>query len=175
VYWYLPMAWTMSFWDALMRPVEILAKPLDTDDLDAAAELHAEAFQQSWSGDEFASLLAQPGTFGFVARAEGPAPRAVGMVLARLAADEGEILTIAVSPAARGRGVGRLLMDNVLGRLHEARAASLFLEVEETNAPALRLYRRLRFEEVGRRPAYYAGADGRRTSALVLKRVLAGR
>lgn len=175
MYWYLPMVWTMSFFDAMTRAAEVHASPLASDDLDAAAALHAEAFHQSWSGDEFASLLAQPGTFGFTARGDGPAARPLGMVLARLAAGEGEILTVAVAKAARGRGVGRLLMDNVLQRLHEERAEALFLEVEETNAPALALYRRLRFEEVGRRPAYYAGTDGRRTSALVLRRELGNR
>ncbi len=56
-------------------------------------------------------------------------------------------------------------MDNVLQHLHAERAASLFLEVEETNTPALKLYRHLRFEEVGRRPAYYVGTDGQRQNA----------
>ncbi|WP_407638532.1 ribosomal protein S18-alanine N-acetyltransferase [Aureimonas ureilytica] len=145
--------------------------PLGLDDLDEAAEIHSDAFTQSWSGDEFASLLGQGGTFGFVVRAENN-HKAVGVVLARLTVDEAEILTIAVDKAARGKGIGRLLMDNTLQYLHAERAASLFLEVEETNAPALALYRRLRFEEVGRRPAYYAGPDGTRTSALILKRSL---
>ncbi|WP_374700946.1 ribosomal protein S18-alanine N-acetyltransferase [Aureimonas sp. AU40] len=145
--------------------------PLGLDDLDEAAEIHSEAFTQSWSGDEFASLLGQGGTFGFIVRAENN-HKAVGVVLARLTVDEAEILTIAVDKAARGKGIGRLLMDNTLQYLHAERAASLFLEVEETNTAALALYRRLRFEEVGRRPAYYAGPDGTRTSALILKRAL---
>ena len=59
-------------------------------------------------------------------------------------------------------------------RLPAERALALFLEVDETNVPALALYRRLRFEEVGRRPAYYPGPDGQRTSALIMKRTLRG-
>jgi ribosomal-protein-alanine N-acetyltransferase len=171
MYWYLPLAWTLSFWDGLMTPAGFTVMPLGIDDLDDAAELHSDAFAQSWSGDEFASLMAQGGTFGFAVRREGQA-KPIGAVLARLTVDEAEILTIVVDRAARGKGIGRLLMDNVLQYLHAERAASLFLEVEETNAPALALYRRLRFEEVGRRPAYYAARDGSRTSALILKRTL---
>ena len=171
MYWYLPLAWTLSFWDGLLGPSGYVAVPLGLDDLDEAAEIHSEAFTQAWSGDEFASLLGQGGTFGFVVRNES-GHKAVGVVLARLTVDEAEILTIAVDKSVRGKGIGRLLMDNVLQYLHAERAASLFLEVEETNAPALALYRKLRFEEVGRRPAYYAGADGTRKSALILKRNL---
>jgi [ribosomal protein S18]-alanine N-acetyltransferase len=173
MFWYLPFGWGMTFWDEMLRGPAVTSTELAEVDLDAAAEIHAQAFSQAWSGDEFAALLGQDGVFGFAARrVAAPDTSPLGIVLARLAVDEAEILTVAVSPAARGKGVGRLLMDAVLERLHAERANALFLEVEETNVPALALYRRLRFEEVGRRPAYYAGTDGKRTSALILKRAL---
>lgn len=174
MYWYLPWVWTMSFWDNLVGTGgPAVATPLESDDVDYAAELHSQAFDRPWSGDEFASLLSTPGTFGFLARRVGaPGTPPVGVVLVRQAADEAEILTIAVSKRARGQGIGRMLMDHVLQRLHSDRTASLFLEVDEENAAALALYGRLRFAEVGRRPAYYTDANGHRTSALVLKRKL---
>lgn len=173
MYWVLPFVWSMSFWENLINGAPPVATELGSDDLDFAAALHSEAFARPWSGDEFAALLSQPGTFGFVARRVGTASAApLGVVLVRAVADEAEILTITVSKQARGQGIGRLLMDSVLQRLHADRLASLFLEVDEENAPALALYKRLRFAEVGRRPAYYADADGHRTSALVLKRTL---
>ena len=173
MYWYLPWVWGMSFWDGWVNSGPPVIMPLDLDDIDFAAELHSEAFARPWSGDEFASLLSQAGTFGFVARRVGShqGPPA-GVVLARTVAGEAEILTIVVSKKARRQGVGRLLMDAVLQRLHADRASALFLEVDEENVGALALYRRLRFAEVGRRPAYYSDAQGRKTSALVLKRVL---
>ncbi|WP_102959584.1 ribosomal protein S18-alanine N-acetyltransferase [Mangrovicella endophytica] len=174
MYWYLPWVWTLSFWDGLLNSeTSIVTADLEMEDLDAAAALHSDAFARPWSGDEFASLLSQEGCFGFVARRVGqPLLPPLGFVLARVTAGEGEILTIAVDKRARGQGIGRLLMDQVLQRLHADRAESLFLEVDEENAAALRLYQRLRFEEVGRRPAYYSHPNGRRTSALILKRVL---
>lgn len=173
MYWVMPWVWTLSFWDGWMHGAPLVATPLEAEDLDFAAELHSEAFARPWSGDEFASLLSQPGSFGYVVRRVGGRHTApAGFVLARLAAGEAEILTIAVSRKMRRQGVGRLLMDMVLQRLHAERAHSLFLEVDEENHGALALYKRLRFEEVGRRPAYYSDADGRKTSALVLKRRL---
>ncbi|WP_182084241.1 GNAT family N-acetyltransferase [Aureimonas sp. ME7] len=171
MYWYLPWAWTLSFWEEWLRPADTVAEPLAADDVEWAAALHSQAFSQPWSGDEFAALLSQRGTFGYVVRRSG-AVRPLGVVLARLAAGEAEILTIVVDKAARGKGFGRLLMDNTLQHLHAERAESLFLEVEETNAPALKLYRHLRFEEVGRRPAYYTAPDGTKQNALILKRTL---
>lgn len=136
-------------------------------------DIHAEDFVRPWSEHEFASLLEQPPVFGFAAwrvggRKAGPA----GFVLARLAAGEGEILTVAVARAHRRRGLGRDLMEAVLRRLHAERAEALFLEVDETNAAALALYRRLGFREVARRPAYYDHPQARKTAALVMRRDL---
>ena len=145
--------------------------PLSPRDAAALARLHVADFSRAWSAEEFETLLSQPVNFGFKAIAPG-ANSPDGFVLARLAADEGEILTIVVARAARGRGLGRALMDAVLRVLHAQRAESLFLEVDEANGPALALYRRLGFREVGRREGYYKSEDGARTGALVMRRDL---
>ena len=92
-------------------------------------------------------------------------------MLSRLATGEAEILTIAVARARRGYGIGRQLMDAVLRELHAARAEALFLEVDETNGPAIALYRRLGFRQVGNRPGYYKHGESR-TGALVMRRDL---
>jgi ribosomal-protein-alanine N-acetyltransferase len=147
-------------------------EPLAVEDSDAVAVLHQEDFVRPWTGAEFSDLLQQDTVFGFAAREvgrRGASP--VGFVLARLAAGEGEILTVAVARSHRRRGIGWLLMDAVLRRLHSDRAQSLFLEVDETNSAAIALYRRLGFHEVGQRPAYYSGSAGR-TGALVMRRDL---
>lgn len=143
---------------------------LGSADCPAMARLHQEGFSRPWSDGEFAQLLAQEQVFGFAARIEGAghAPPA-GFVLARLAAGEAEILTVCVAKTQRRAGLGRRLLDAVLRSLHAARAEALFLEVDETNAPALVLYRRLGFEEKGRRPGYYSGADGAKSAALVMR------
>jgi ribosomal-protein-alanine N-acetyltransferase len=155
------------------RQRDYILERLGPADGPAIAELHKEDFARPWSGEEFSALLGQEAVFGFAARRVGRGSAApAGFVLARLAAGEGEILTVAVARAERRQGLGWQLMDAVLRRLHHERAEALFLEVDETNQPALALYRRLGFEEVGKRPAYYRSVDGRKTGALILRRDL---
>ncbi len=138
---------------------------ISPDDAEMVARIHAECFQVAWSSDEFAALLSQETVFGFGAAL--PGRQADGFVLARIAADEAEILTIAVARAKQGQGLGQLLMEQVLRHLHAQRTERLFLEVEETNLRALALYRRLGFVQVGQRPGYYHQFGG--ASALVMR------
>jgi ribosomal-protein-alanine N-acetyltransferase len=154
-------------------PADFAIEALTEDDARLLPVVHREDFSRPWSGGEFETLLGQDGVFGFAAwrvgnRKAGP----VGFVLARHAAGEAEILTVAVLRACRGLGVGRDLMEAVLRDLHAARAETLFLEVDETNAPAIALYRRLGFREVARRPGYYDWPGGRKSDALVMRRDL---
>ncbi|WP_370675862.1 ribosomal protein S18-alanine N-acetyltransferase [Pleomorphomonas sp. PLEO] len=147
------------------RPVCEPGRIADADDL---AALHARAFRHGWPATEMEAMIADPTVTTIVAR-EGRTPftrRPVGFVMVRAAADEAEILTVAVAPTRRGRGIGRLLMDETIRRLYFMRVASLFLEVDEGNGPALALYRHLGFREVGHRANYYAGGTA---NALVMR------
>jgi [ribosomal protein S18]-alanine N-acetyltransferase len=92
-----------------------------------------------------------------------------GMIIARVAADESEILTLAVSPGQRRRGIGSRLLRLAMDRAAERGAMSMFLEVAMTNDAARALYAALGFAEAGRRLGYYAGG----TDALVLRSTLA--
>jgi ribosomal-protein-alanine N-acetyltransferase len=127
-------------------------------DLDEMADVHAEAFSRTWSADDFAALLTGEGVFAIALRRRSPfgARSLVGFVLVRAAADEAEILTIAVRGGARRRGHGRRLMDEALRRLYRDRVAACFLEVDRGNAAAVSLYRALGFAVVAERPRYYA-------------------
>jgi ribosomal-protein-alanine N-acetyltransferase len=155
------------------RQRDFVVEALSAEDLAAVAAMHREDFARPWSEEEFHSLLAQDTVFGFCAREVGHGSEgAVGFVLARLVAGEGEILSVAVARSHRRLGLGWLLMDAVLRDLHARRADALFLEVDESNTPAVTLYRHLGFLEVGRRPGYYGGANGAAASALVMRRDL---
>ncbi|MEX0955283.1 MAG: GNAT family N-acetyltransferase [Rhizobiaceae bacterium] len=153
---------------------EYVVRDLTLEDTAAMARLHADDFARPWSEEEFDALLIQDPVFGYAVRPIGKKgkPPIQGFVLARLAAGEAEILTIVVARTYRRYGLGRMLMDAVLRHLHSERAEALFLEVDETNAAALGLYKRLGFRDVGRREAYYSSREGRRTSALVMRRDL---
>jgi ribosomal-protein-alanine N-acetyltransferase len=153
-----------------LRPRAFAIELLVRADATHLATLHALTFRQPWSDDDFHALLVDDNVFGFIAREEGnrKAPPG-GFVLARLVMDEAEILTIAVAPQAQRKGLGHALMDATLRHLHNARASMLFLEVDELNTPALALYRRLGFKQVGKRPGYYETATGR-SAALTMRR-----
>ncbi|MBB3931078.1 ribosomal-protein-alanine N-acetyltransferase [Kaistia hirudinis] len=157
--------------ELLPRPRIFFDQVRDASDIEALAAIHAESFGRGWSVDEFESLLADDMVQCIVLRRESVFGwrRVLGFVMARNAAGEAEVLTVAVSQLRRGRGYGRRLMEELLRRYYAERVADIFLEVDEQNPPALALYRRLGFVEVGRRKGYYRDAEGRQSTALVLR------
>ena len=90
----------------------------------------------------------------FLVAADG-AGDVIGYLVARHAADEGEILNVGVAPRHRRRGAGRSLVREGIARLARLGARQVFLEVRESNAGALALYRGFGFSEVARRTNYY--------------------
>jgi ribosomal-protein-alanine N-acetyltransferase len=153
----------------LARPEPVLSEA-QARDAAALAALHAAAFRRGWSEDEFERLLIDKNVIAHCAMIG----RALaGFIMSRLAGGEAEILSVAVAPARRGRGLARKLLDLHLRRLAGLGATAVFLEVDEDNAPARRLYDRARFRDVGRRPAYYAHGGEPPANALVLRRDLA--
>jgi ribosomal-protein-alanine N-acetyltransferase len=153
----------------LTRPAPALSEA-SARDAAAFAALHAAAFRRGWSEDELEQLLLDRGV---IAHRAVVGRTLAGFILSRLAAGEAEILSVAVAPARRGRGLARKLLDLHLRRLAGLGVTAVFLEVDEDNAPARRLYDRARFRNVGRRPAYYARGDAPPANALVLRRDLA--
>ena len=141
-------------------------RQLGADDARRCADLHRISFSKSWSDGEFEGLLASAPV---ITDGVGASGIVSGFVVSRRASDEAEILTIAVDPASRGRGMAKALLGYHLSRLARAGVSSLFLEVDESNAPALALYWRYGFVKIGQRTGYYARADGRRATALVLR------
>ncbi len=146
-------------------------RPLRSDKAEDCARLHAAGFAHPWSAEEVARLVADPATLA-VAALDAANGRLRGFALARVAADEAEILTVAVDAAWRRKGVGRALLADALRRAANAGARAMFLEVDEGNAAALALYHRLGFIKVGERPGYYRRSDGSRTLAVVMRRTL---
>jgi ribosomal-protein-alanine N-acetyltransferase len=144
------------------------AGPRDAHDI---AALHGKSFQRGWSEDEVEGLLTERNVIAHRALA---GKKLVGFILSRIAADEAEILSVAVDSAFQGRGLARRLLNLHLGRLAGYRVRSVFLEVGETNDPAAKLYARAGFREVSRRPNYYPDTNGAPVTALVLRRDLLG-
>ena len=134
-------------------------EPLTPHHASLLAVLHKDAFADVWDAHAFAGLLAHPGAFGFIALSDKKDP--AGFILLRMAADEAEIITMAVLPAHKRQGIARALLDHARTDASARGVVSLFLEVGETNAAARALYEKAGFVLTGQRPGYYKkGYDG---------------
>lgn len=149
------------------EPVLSEAGPRDAPSF---ARLHAASFRRGWSDGEFEQLL---GERNVLAHRATRGRTLDGFILSRIAAGEAEILSVAVASSRRGRGLARSLLELHMRRLAGLGADAVFLEVDEDNTPARRLYARAGFREVGRRAGYYRDAGGHAATALVLRRDLA--
>jgi ribosomal-protein-alanine N-acetyltransferase len=144
------------------QPTFMAARPRDAA---AIAHLHAASFGRGWEEDEVQRLLLDRAVIAHRAMVRRTM---VGFIMSRVAADEAEILSVAIAPARRRRGFSRPLLDFHLRSLAGLGARTVFLEVDEHNAPACRLYGGAAFHEVGRRRGYYQGG----AAALILRRDL---
>ena len=160
------MEWFSGWWGDGGTPV---IEPAGQRDAARLAQLHGASFHRGWGEGEFENLLAERNTFTqrlMLGRSQ------IGFIISRMAADEAEILSVAVASAQRGRGYSRNLLANHLGHLAGRGIRRVFLEVEENNQPAVRLYQRAGFATVGRREQYYRDASGAKLNALIMQRDL---
>ena len=132
---------------------------------DALAALHAAAFvhDRSWTAAEFNDLLDTPFVQLFT--------RTQGFALTRTLAGESELLTLAVHPQQRLRGIARALLADWLAEINGT-ADTAFLEVASDNAAAIALYRAQGFEQVSTRRGYYARSHAPAADALIFRRDL---
>jgi len=133
-------------------------------DAEALAALHMQSLCPAWDAAAFRNLLAGAEAFALAA----PAPGWQAFILARAAACEAEILTLATVPHARRRGLARALVAAAAAEAARRGAEEIFLEVAAGNDAALALYSGLGFVQVGQRPRYYVRAEGA-VDALTLK------
>lgn len=124
-------------------------------------------FEPPWDSNSIKSLLEHPAATSLVAVAGEPKVT-IGFIIGQLAADEAEILSIGVSPNWQRAGLGARLLEGLARAARRGEAKRIFLEVAEDNAPAVALYRKLNFVEVGRRKRYYERPGGKAVDALTL-------
>jgi ribosomal-protein-alanine N-acetyltransferase len=146
----------------------IALETAQAEEAPALAALHQTAFDDPWSAADLASLLRSPGVFALRAGVRG---EDAGFILCRVAADEAEVLTLAVAPALRRRGIAGELLQGAMAAALAAGAGAMFLEVATDNPGAEALYRAHGFGEVGRRPGYFSRPDGA-VAALIMRRDL---
>jgi len=159
------MAWLSQLWNGGTAVVDSAI----LRDAARLAQLHGQSFHRGWGESEFEAMLTERNTLVHRLRI---GRRIVGFAASRLAADEAEILSIAVAASHRGRGLSRNLLLTHLGHLAGRGVRHVFLEVEEHNRPARQLYERAGFTIAGRRERYYHQAGGEQLNALLMRRDL---
>jgi ribosomal-protein-alanine N-acetyltransferase len=136
--------------------MSVTLRPLEEQDLDAVLAVEAASFVQPWSRRLFTDELAQPGRRYVVADDAGTVCGYGGIMLA---GEEATVLTMAVAPDYRERGLASLLLMELVEMARRQDVRHLTLEVRESNLPALELYRKFGFEPAGIRKGYYTTED----------------
>ena len=143
---------------------------MSAEEAEALGSLHALSFDHPWDTEFIRKLMAMPGTLALAAMSSQGNP--LGFLLARAAADEAEILTLAVAPRYRRRQIGSRLLAAAAAMLAAAGAHRLHIEVACSNIPAARLYQTAGFAVNGTRRGYYAKHDGTCEDAVTMSRSL---
>src|SRR3974390_1192588 len=159
------MDWLAGLWGSGTTAVE----PANLRDPPALARMHGASFHRGGGEGEFESMLTERNTLVHRLRM---GRKSVGFSVSRLAADEAEILSIAVAASHRGRGLSGKLLLTHLGHLAGRGVRTGFLEVEENKQPARRLDERAGFVVIGRRERYYGQSGGEPLNALLMRRDL---
>lgn len=145
-------------------------RPGSAADVPAVAAIERASFGDPWTEDAFHELV-HMGDAIFLVATRGALQVVAGYIVARVAADEADVLNLAVSPAERRRGLGGELLDAGLAGVIDRGVREVFLEVRESNVAALALYGSRGFSAVSRRARYYRNPV---EDALLLRRAIEG-
>lgn len=137
-------------------------KEADAADYYTLSVIHGACFARRWSAGELRALTLDASASALVAMM---GEEIAGFVLPRVAANEAEILTIAVAPPHQRKGAGAFLLNEAITWAARKGAEEVFLEVAEDNVSAKALYVRSGFRPAGRRPGYFEGVEGGHGSA----------
>jgi [ribosomal protein S18]-alanine N-acetyltransferase len=154
--------------NAVLQP-RLIRRAMTVRDLDTVVAVEQRAYSHPWSRGNFTDSLAA----GYLAEVWLHDDALLGYFVAMAGVDELHLLNITVAPEQQGQGHGRTMMAALQQHARAAGAASLWLEVRDSNHRARALYRRLGFAEVGLRRGYYPAAQ-RREDAVVMSLVFTG-
>ena len=146
---------------ALIRPAQLM-------DLEAIREIEAKAHKYPWAESVILRYLNKPNSV-WVIEVQGMKiqNKPVGYTVLSRVLEESELLMISIDPEYQGQGFGKQLLELVQQEMHIQGAERMFLEVRESNVPAIALYETLGFCETGRRVNYYPTDNSKREDALI--------
>jgi ribosomal-protein-alanine N-acetyltransferase len=133
-----------------MTPIGL--RTMDEKDLARVLEVENVSYSIPWSETTFRGLLRRHDAELVVATDDSTI---IGHAVYWYVLDQGELGNVAVAPSARGRGVGAMLVNEIVMRATKRGVRELFLEVRPSNEHARHLYSKFGFAQVGRRRNYY--------------------
>jgi len=152
---------------AVVRDEEVRLRPMSEADLAAVVAVERAGYTHPWSPGIFSDSL-RAGHLCWLAESDD---RVVGHGVMMVAAGEAHILNVCVHPERQGRGIGRRILTHLLHLARRRDADMALLEVRPSNTAAIALFDSMGFNEIGRRPDYYPGHNGRE-DALMMARTL---
>lgn len=128
-------------------------------DLGAVRAIEAMSFSNPWSEDTFRGEVQNTPVSSPLVVVRRPGDEVVGYIIYWQIRDDVQVNNIAVHPECRGRGLGEAMMRFAIAKVRAAGAEFMTLEVRQSNAAAVALYKKLGFEALGTRKNYYTRPD----------------
>ena len=143
----------------VMNKNEIVIRPMGGYDIPQILAIEEKSFRHPWNRNKFLEELVIKKSCSFVAVPGPGAEEILGYIIGRHAAEELNIMDLAVAPQRRKQGIGRKLLDHIREFARKNGVKSLFLEVRSKNLDAIKLYRTYGFRTYATRKKYYIDDD----------------
>ena len=139
-----------------MEKPNVKIRPMEHNDIQKVLEIQKEAFNKQ-SPEDFINCINRSEVYGYFCLIENDV--VIGYYGVSSIADDGELLTIALSSEKRGRGYASLMMRSAILQVGLKGSNKIFLEVNEKNIVAINLYKKFGFTAISRRKKYYGEDD----------------
>jgi len=133
------------------------------DDLDVVVKIENKCHLTPWTNKNFIDSHGAKNLFKVLKNEND----IIGYYIALFALDECELLNITITPEQQKKGFGELMLKNLLSECGKANIVNIFLEVRSSNLFAIRLYKKIGFNETGVRNNYYQNKDGQEDAILM--------
>lgn len=151
--------------NAELRPRVPHVRPMRSEDLPEVLAIEVSAYEFPWTEGIFRDCIKAGYSLWVLESSAG----ILGYGVLSAAAAEAHILNLCVAPAHHGQGLGRRMLNRLVDLARWHQAERVFLEVRPSNGPAIALYHRSGFCEIGKRPNYYPARNGREDAVVMAK------
>lgn len=147
---------------AMLKP-QYQLRPMQMDDLDAVMQIEPTIYSHPWTRGNFSDSL-NSGYSAWVLESGG---EIIGYALMMMVMDEAHLLNLSIAKTHQKQGLGRYLLEHMIDKARQYKAANMFLEVRPSNVSAIALYENMGFCEMAVRRGYYPTHNGREDAVLM--------